>query len=353
MANRASNIVTISTAAASVSVDALGGAIIDFHLHAGNINPLSFKLPLDKMPENNRSGAVYQGHFACIGRWGQPSAGEVEAGLPNHGQAANLPWTVHSLTENELHMEVNAPLDGLHTSRVLALDKTSPVFTVTERVKNINPLNRLYNIVQHPTIAAPFLDEHTLVNCNAAAGFSCFGDDDLQHISAWPKGICEDGKTLDLSNPHKGDGFSVFAFVVDEDSDIGWLTAWSPTHNLVFGYVWDRFDYPWINLWQDYADGKLKNRGLEFGTTGIHKPFHEILQSGHINVLGEKTINYIDAGAEIERSYCAFLINVPGDFKGVEALNLVEGNILIKPNKSREMINLSTNYKIMHNGFQK
>jgi len=353
MDSPASGIIMINNAAASVSVDTLGGAIIDFHLHAGKINPLSFKLPLDKMPENNRSGSVYQGHFACIGRWGQPSAGEIEAGLPNHGQTANLRWMVSEASANEIQMSVNAPLDGLHTSRVLTLDKTSPVFTVSESVKNTSPLGRLYNIVQHPTIAAPFLDEHTLINCNATAGFSCFGDDDLQHISRWPKGICEDGKTIDLGNPDKGDGFSVFAFVVDEVSDIGWLTAWSPTHNLVLGYLWDRFDYPWINLWQDYADGKLKHRGLEFGTTGIHKPFNEILQSGHINVLGEKTINYIDAGAEIERSYCAFLLPVPDDFKGVENVNFVDGNILIKPIKSKEIINLSTNYKIVHNGFQK
>lgn len=347
MNNRVSKIVSVSNNVASVAVDTLGGAIVDFHLHAGKINPLTFRLPLDGMPENNKTGATYQGHFVCMGCWGQPSAGEIEAGLPNHGQAANLPWTVTAVdNENELHMEVNTPLDGLKINRVLRLDNNSPVFTVSERVKNINPLGRLYNVVQHPTIAAPFLDGHTIVNCNATAGFSCFGDDEMQNRSHWPTGIAEGGMVIDLSNPNKGDNFSVYAFVADKSSNIGWITAWSPTHNLVLGYLWKRTDYPWICLWQDYADGKIKHRGLEFGTTGIHKPFNEILAANHIKVLGENTVTHIDAGQDIERGYCAFLLPVTANFKGVEQIKLDGENILIKTVKSEQMITLNTSFKL-------
>jgi hypothetical protein len=282
----------------------------------------------------------------CIGRWGRPSTGEIEAGLPDHGQAANLPWAIEpGVNDITISMQVNTPMEGLKVTRILTLDASSSSFTVSETVKNTNPLGRLYNVVQHPTIAAPFLDADTLINCNATTGFSCFGDDDLQRIAEWPKGICEDSTDINLVNPRKAYS-SVFAFVTDKESEIGWLTAWSPTHNLVLGYLWKRADYPWISLWQDYDDNcKINCRGLEFGTTGIHKPFDEILAAGQTKVLGENTIAYIDAGQEIERSYCSFLLPVTADFKGIKQIILGDGNILIKPVQSEQMITLSTSYK--------
>src|SRR3546814_11782552 len=75
------------------SVALNGGAVRDFHLKNGtSLNPLSFVMEPEDMPLNNRNGAPYQGHFLCLGRWGEPSDGERKAGVPNHGQAANLLW---------------------------------------------------------------------------------------------------------------------------------------------------------------------------------------------------------------------------------------------------------------------
>ena len=54
------------------------------------------------MPANNKAGAPYQGHFACIGRWGEPSAGEIKAGLPNHGEAANILWQQEQMGKGNL-----------------------------------------------------------------------------------------------------------------------------------------------------------------------------------------------------------------------------------------------------------
>jgi hypothetical protein len=41
----------------------------------------------------------------------------------------------------------------------------------------------------------------------------------------------------------------------------------------VFGYCWKRADYPWISLWCCEREGGYLSRGIEFGTTGLHKPF--------------------------------------------------------------------------------
>lgn len=62
-----------------LSMDLLGGAFIDFRLSKQSDNPYSWYLPTNEMPENNRQGARFQGHFMCLGRWGASYNGEMKA----------------------------------------------------------------------------------------------------------------------------------------------------------------------------------------------------------------------------------------------------------------------------------
>src|ERR1700761_7271634 len=104
---------SISNKTASVSVDLNGGAIVDFHLHADGINPLTFKREADN----------FQGHFLCLGRWGEPSKGEKTAGISLHGEAVKQTWKQgYSTSKNELKMQMTAPLEGLHVDRSMTLD---------------------------------------------------------------------------------------------------------------------------------------------------------------------------------------------------------------------------------------
>ncbi len=144
-----SQIVSISNSAASVSVDLQGGAIVDFHLHEGGVNPLTFKREADN----------FQGHFLCLGRWDPPSDGEKAAGVVMHGEAVKQMWDRQLSTQkNEIRMQVTASLEGLHVDRLMTLDKENAVFEVTENVTNVNPLGRLFNIVQHPTLGKPIFN---------------------------------------------------------------------------------------------------------------------------------------------------------------------------------------------------
>src|ERR1700755_3260544 len=87
----------------SLTVDSFGGAITNFHLKdEQQINPLSFAFTQEQMPENNKNGAPYQGHFLCLGRWGLPSEGEIKTGVPNHGEAANIHWEIQNQTDFKL-----------------------------------------------------------------------------------------------------------------------------------------------------------------------------------------------------------------------------------------------------------
>ncbi|MEO6149545.1 MAG: hypothetical protein ABIN95_01930 [Mucilaginibacter sp.] len=337
-------IIKVKNSEASVSVDLNGGAITEFRLKDIDVNPISFKFSKDQMPANNKSGAVYQGHFACIGRWGPPSDGEIKTGQPNHGQSAVSLWEEAEHTDTTIKMKVHTSLEALDTFRTLTISSDAAAFEVTEVIKNVSNTGRLYNVVQHPTLAAPFLNKDTRVDSNATSGLNYnFDTNPLQYACEWPKGLCEDGRVIDLNVPDIVHN-SVFSFVVDKQAAHGWITAWSPVHSLLIGYVWKRADHPWIDVWQQFGEGELKFRGIEFGTSGVHKSFKEIMAHNNTRLLGENTVSYLDAGEEVSRSYGAFLLKTGSGFTGVESITVQNGNLSIKP-KQGEAIELKTGFK--------
>jgi hypothetical protein len=90
--------------------------------------------------------------------------------------------------------------------------------------------------------------------------------------------------------------------------------------------MWRTADYPWLNVWRHVADGKPFARGLEFGTTGLHQPFKVLTTKPRI--FGRPTFTYLDAGENSTRSYAAFLVKVPRDFRGAESV-LYTGSQLV------------------------
>jgi len=349
-----SHIVSIGNETASLAVDLYGGGIVDFHLHDGGINPFTFKAAPEDMPANNRLGASYSGHFVCVGRWGPPTDGEIKAGIPDHGQAANIMWThqnsplvqsapygergradsaaagAYNSLPTRIEMEVLMPLEGLKIERAIQLDNTNAVFKVDERIANINPLSRLYNVVQHPTIAKPFLTSNTIVNCNADTGFNyMMSAQPLEHAAKWPCGVMEDGGTMNVSKPDKTYS-SVFSYTIKKDAKFGWITAYTPEINLLTGYLWQRRTYPWISLWQHFNGADICCRGLEFGTTGMHKSYKQIIEEGNHEVLGERSYLMIDSGEMQQKSYLGFMLKTPDGFGEVDDIILANGNISIK-----------------------
>lgn len=335
--------IKMSNGTSVLTFDLYGGAITDFHLNENPVNPLSFRFDAEDMPQNNRKGAPYQGHFLCLGRWGQPSVGEMKSGIPNHGQPANMLWErLDNEADQSYCMQAKSMLEGLHVKRRIQMEPETAAYVVNETVTNINPLGRFYNMVQHPTLAAPFLDETTVINCNAQRGFNnAFSKKPEQHWCNWPNGICEDGSKINLSRP-KTMYNSVFSFIVNKEEKYGWITAYAPVHQLVIGYIWLRKDYPWINLWQDWSNEQIRYRGIEFGTAGIHQPFHQIIADHNMEVFGEQTFSFLDATAQIDKSYLSFIQYVDADFKGVRSVSVEADNIVIRSAASDLKINIST-----------
>ena len=345
-----STLVKLENHTVSLMVDPFGGAITSFRLNDNVINPLSFSFSKEQMPANNQPGAVYQGHFACIGRWGAPSIGEMKAGLPHHGEPANIGWTIDEQHPAGLRMHVTAAKEGLHVTRKIVLDTFQPVFAVTEEITNTNGLGRPFNIVQHPTLAPPFLDANTSIDCNAAEGleqavYSRVGNCNVN----WPMVKDMHEQSFDLRRPTVPYN-SVFSFVVKEQGEYGWITAYSPAHNLLFGYLWKRADYPWIHLWQHFTNETIAYRGIEFGTAGIHQPFSEFIQSTP-TLFGEKTYEYLDAGEAITKTYFSFIHAVAEGFTGVENVYFANDVLCIQARPGGNDINIKLS-KTIASGLQ-
>ena len=153
---------------AALEVDLAGGSLSSFTLlqQEGGTNPLSWRAQVtaDGSP-------APLGHFLCCDRWGGPSEAEIANGMPFHGEASSSQWsrrrTQGGSSDLRLGMGCDLPMAGMSVERQLSMVEGATAVHIVETVTNTNPLGRMYNVVQHPSIAPPFLDVETLVDTNA------------------------------------------------------------------------------------------------------------------------------------------------------------------------------------------
>ena len=319
---------------AQLTVDLGGGSIADFHLNSQPLNPLSWDSwsfspnPDSTPPPDPRS----MGHFLCLDRWGPASDAEIKNGMGWHGEATRVQWEVLSKAKKQdgairAQLGATLPMGGLSVVRSIALDSDQSFFVVTEAVTNNNKLGRLYNMVQHPTIGPPFLDEHTLVDANGRKGFmqSSPMPNPEEPAVFWPQALNRDGETVNLRHLTDNADPGVVSYVIDEE--YGWVTASSPTTGLLIGYIWKTAEYPWFDAWRHAAKGKPFARGLEFGTSGLHQPFPILVKKGKI--FDRPIYGYLDAGETTAKSYATFLFKIPDDYQGVASLSYADGKLTL------------------------
>jgi hypothetical protein len=310
---------------AKLVVDLAGGSFSDFHLTEHALNPLTWD------SKGEKTAPRPMGHFLCLDRWGEPSKAEQQNGMPFHGEASRVIWRVLSQpaakgNQIEAAMAASLPLAGLEVTRRIRLSTDASFFTVSESVTNRNKLGRLYNMVQHPTIAPPFLDEKTLVDANAGRGFmqSSPLPNPEQPAVEWPNALNK-GKATDLRRLADDPAPNVVSYTIEEEH--GWATASSLSGGLLIGYIWKTADYPWFNAWRHAENGRPAARGLEFGTTGLHQPFPILVKKGRI--FERPLYTYLDAGETATRSYVCFLFRIPKDYQGVQKVTYAGGRLRV------------------------
>jgi len=304
-----------------------GGAIFDFHRKDNAVNPINFRT-------NDKNEPPFMGHFLCFDRWGPPSEAEKKYGFNHHGEVNTQCWEILSQekkdnTGKEVVMRCILPMGKLQLTRKIKLSDSYPVFFVTEEIKNLNTYGRMYNIVQHVSLAPPFLDKTTLFDNNTEQGFENKEDGSLDQedpVIHWPEAEYQ-GKTINLRN------FSdpwprVSSFVYNEKDRYAWVTACNPAKNLLLGYAWQVKEYPWINFWRSMENDIPMAFGMEFGTTGLHESMPVVAKKAKI--FDRNIFEFIDADQIITKSYIAFLAEIPEDYAGVGDVKINDSSIIIQ-----------------------
>ena len=300
-----------------LSINMEGGAFTDFHFKDQPLNPINYR------------DSLFNGHFICFDRWGPPSEAERTNGFTYHGEANTQQWELLEKSQNNLSASCTIPMCGLQLVRRIKLLEDSSVFKVTEEIKNLNKYGRMYNLVQHVTIAPPFLDKITLIDNNTERGFENKMDGSLnqEEPSFMWNTASHDGETTSLRQI-KDEWPLVSSFVFNQSHKYGWVTASNPKLKLLLGYLWKTEDYPWINFWRCVKDSIPVAFGMEFGTTGLHEPFPVVAKKGKI--FGRNIFDFIDAGEVKSKSYIAFIAKIPNAFKGVSEVEVEGSSIIIK-----------------------
>lgn len=338
-------VVKMESDKAELVIDLGGGSISEYRLKTNVLNPLQWDswsfspTPEAEPPIEPRS----MGHFLCLDRWGSASDTEKVHGMHQHGEAAQVWWAVSHEMESatgKLNTRVKAqlPMAGIKVERSIHMHQGSAVVMVEEFVTNENPIGRIYNIVQHPTIGPPFLNKGTIVDSNGTRGF--MQERPLPNPEdpevRWPKALQMNGTKVDLRYLKDDPSPNVVSFIVEDE--YGWVTATSPDTGLLLGYIWKTSDYPWLNIWRHVKDGKPFARGLEFGTSGLHKPGHDLVAKGRI--FDQALYRYIDADETQTFRYAMFLAEIPDHFAGVKSVSYSDSKITVVETASERQVSV-------------
>lgn len=190
------------------------------------------------------------------------------------------------------------------------------------------------------TVGPPFLKKGvTLFDASLTRGRN-LGDSSEKGFE-WPAGQAETAVNLRTLRDVERSGF-VNNFLVDPKTEFGYFTAVNPEQRLLFGYLFRRTEFPWLNLWEANQPATndqpvMLTRGLEFSNTPIHGSFKAMVAVPKL--WGVPAYEWLNARGSLVKKFCAFSAEVPEGFKGVQeirvrdkALEIVETQLRIDGN---------------------
>jgi hypothetical protein len=328
---RARRAVQIENESLRLTVLAEGGHLAELLHKASGVNPLwtppwpSIEPSTYDRVRNPEYGsdaeskllAGLMGHNLCLDLFGGPSAEEAAAGITVHGEAPVAPFRITESAEG-LIAAAHLPAAQLRFERRIRLE--GPWVRISESVENLSPLDRPVAWTEHVTIGPPFLEKGATQlrapGTRSKVIEAPFGDAAYMQPGAefdWPLVPRMDGGASDLrvytEAPSSG-GFT--AHLMDPLQERAFFFAWSPRTKVLFGYVWNRSDFPWLSLWEENCgrtdppwNGRTLTRGIEIGTSPMPETRRQMLERGKL--FGAPCYRWIPARTEVRLEYSAFL----------------------------------------------
>ena len=316
------------------------------------INPMWDHIRMARELNRPMWGLTYVGHFICVDGFGRPSEDEVKAGFPQHGEARDLAWTTESATKKG---KIAALVQAVHLPRVQELLKRTirlvdgeNVVYVHAELENLLTFDRPINWAEHGTIGSPFFEPGTVVDLSATQAMTRpdqMDRDNLGHrvppskVFTWPNAPKRGGGTIDLRlAPESPNSMDRYGFLIDPEREFGYVTALNPKRRLLLGYVFPRSDYPWLQIWEYLPPKGMMVRGLEFGTQAFDWPRRKVIT---MNKLFDTMLyRWLPASSKIEARYLMFWTRAPEGFQGVDDIQLRDGQLHIRDNRSGQTLTL-------------
>jgi hypothetical protein len=129
----------------------------------------------------------------------------------------------------------------------------------------------------------------------------------------------------------------VNSFLIDPSAELGYFVAWHPKLCLLFGYVFLRQEFPWMNVWEDHTDSR-QARGMEFSNTPIDGTLKKLALTS--SIWRVPVYDWLDAKGTLRKSFAAFATAIPEDFEGVGDVAIVGGKLNIKENSTGSLLAL-------------
>jgi hypothetical protein len=239
-----------------------------------------------------------------------------------HGESNIVRWELLSGTPDSLLLGVTLPHCAVRFEREMRC--AGYVIYFSETANNLSAWDRPVGWCEHVTLGPPFLEAGWAgIESNLTRGFRT-GDLTLDEFR-WPEGRGARSHLLTGFDaaPHSD---LVNSFLVDPGSELGYFAAWHRGLGLLFGYVFPRREFPWMNVWQDHTDLR-RTRGMEFSNTPIDGTMRQLARCAAI--WGVPTHDWLDAKGTLRKSYAAFATAVPMGFAGVAEISIAGNELRI------------------------
>jgi hypothetical protein len=332
-----------------------GGAMAQIVLAADKekINPLWNPYWIARQAGQNRPTNLYRGHFVCIDGFGPVSPEERAAGLPMHGEAYTLPWTLQSQQKTggtvSVAFSVTLPIAQETFTRTYRLVDGESIVWVDSAVTSLLGFDRPVFWGEHATVSAPFLEPGKVAvdmpaSRSKTRAYPTQGNTTRQLQSyvdfTWPMAPTIDGQQFDVRTaPMKASSLEHTTTLLDPSRRLVFVSALHPEKRLLIGWVFRREEYPWVQTWLSNPGPNRMTRGLEFSTQPFDLTRADVLKNGPL--FDSPVLRILPAKSTITSSFLMFYTPVPDGFLKVDDVQLSGGKLVIEDRGNKKTITLA------------
>ena len=264
------------------------------------------------------------GHSLCLDIFGPPSGEELGHGVGVHGEASVATYD-GDVGDGQLCLSSVLPQSMLRITRSIRIDDDDLHVSIRESVENLAAVARPIAWTQHVTVGPPFLEAgatQLMIRADRSRVFESEGFDSGGLVRGadfeWPYAPRHQSDIADLgvfAGNARNSSFT--AHLMDRSSNRASFTVYSPSAHMLFGYEWERSDFPWLGIWEENKsrknqpwNGEAVACGLEFGVSPFPEGREKMVQRG--TLFGAPAFRWLRGLERVSVEYSAFIRQAPG-----------------------------------------